>query len=71
MRKAGVVLAALVLGVSNPAYAFQSPTRHRYTFYEYAESPNIVGQLVVYCDGSAFQSGVMTAVYDEEHYDCP
>ena len=65
--KASVLVTVLATGVVSPVSAQVKRQEYVIVFYDNENHDNIVGQRVVFCDGTSTRIG-MASIYDEEIY---
>lgn len=65
-----VALSALTISGGALAQGW-SQVQLRHVYYSDTTRTEVVGYLVIYCDGTVQGNGYPTPHYDEENYDCP
>ena len=65
-------LIALVLsaGATSPAGAAMKAQRQLTEFFDDEEYTNLVGQIIIFCDGTRFRSGAYSGNVRVTEYDC-
>lgn len=66
-----IALAVVLAGSwTSPAAAAMKPQQLLIEFFDDEEYTNMVGQIIVFCDGTRFRSGAYSMYSRETYYDC-
>jgi hypothetical protein len=68
--KACLLAAVLAGGAVSPASAAMKQQQLLVEFFDDENYTNMVGQIIVFCDGTRFRSGAYSMYSLETYYDC-
>jgi len=65
------LFALVTTSMTVPAQAMHGQQERVIVFYDDEEHTNMVGQMIIFCDGHVFRNGTPTINSEETYYGCP
>jgi hypothetical protein len=65
-----ILAMIMASGLTSPAGAMTAQQMQLIEFYDDDSYSNMVGQIILFCDGTRFRSGAYTMYTLEYYYDC-